>query len=477
MAVKVLRATIPRDVGRSVTKSLVISPKPKQIYRSGQGLVTLKAKDPVKFFVVDGEFVHLPIHTAREFELGPFSSDAGVRAKHESFEETQRHVRVPTDRAVFTGSLLPRQVEPMKCASEILARAGMCLFGMNPGFGKTACTAYQIARCGLRAVIFCHREFLVNQWMGTFEKLTNMRAVAWTSKAAALKKQPNWDEVDVLVSMDTCAGKIPRTFLDSVGFLALDEAHLLCTTGRIGLFFCTRPRYVVACSATLDRTDEMQKIVHRACGTEGIKFGNTVPYKLRRVRTPFVPDTGEGDNLNWTTVTESLSTNEERNRAIARLAADLTRARGEGDSTRPRKVLLMTRRADHVEVLENLLRRHGVELVSTMYRSKTTYRDAEVLVATLSKVSVGFDEENACADEIVDRIDTLILCSSIAEAPALIQTFGRVFRSSSPEIYYLVDRLRTIEKHWDLAKRYAAESYGEVSDFEIEPYLDPATTL
>lgn len=479
MAVRVKSSDIPSELLPQLARDLVIKPVTKKIYdKETRTTREVGAKSPIQFIHRDGDILHIPFSVALEMRLGPFSTDKDVRERNVAL--MQPHRRIPPERAMFVGDLREAQVWPMERAKEMLDKSGTCIFSMPPGFGKTACTAFQIARLGLRALVICKREYLINQWLGTFAKTTKINAFGWSTRIANNpRKHPDWDSVDVLIAMDTSVSKAPREFLDTVGFLAIDEAHMFCTPTGAPLFLCTHPRYIVACTATPKREDGMHLMINRVCGENSIALENTTPYILYRVETPFVPYTGATKNLDWTAVTESLVTCAERNRAIVRLAASRARIKLLSDGDTPhhetkRKVLIMTRSALHVEELLRLFHAEGVKSVSTMYRSQKKYRDAPILIGSMDKISTGFDEENACMDEITERIDTLIQTTSIASPSTIVQTFGRVFRSPKPEIYYFIDSLQTIEKrHWENAVMYARRSMGTTATFDITPFLDP----
>lgn len=478
----IVKGVASTDGATSMYKQLHITPKVKTLYdRAARRTYTPKAPETVKFFLYEDGVLYAPRAIARQFGVGPYSENAQVRALHASVITPK--ARIPAEYSQFTSALRPAQQEAMREADAALAEETGCIFRMRPGFGKTVCAAYQIARLALRALVLCNRTNLLDQWINTFKNMTKLRVTCWDANAKRRAKQVDWENVDVVVSSNRCMSDIPRSFLDSVGTLVVDEAHLFCTPGNVPVLLSTMPEYAIACTATPEREDGMHEMIYQVFGTRQITALNDVPYKLYRVDAPFRPSTGDGPNIDWTTVVHSLVACGERNRAIVRLAAHLARlplkslasasAAAPSASGARRKVLILTRMADHVETLEKMLNDEGVGAVATLYRDKRSYRDAPILIGTMSKISVGFDEANACEDEIEQRIDALILVTSIKDKGSIEQTFGRAFRSKNPEIYYFVDALPTIERHWKNAVDYAKNSHGTVCSFDLTPFLDP----
>lgn len=472
--------------GLEMFKRLHIAPIEKKIYdATTRSHRTAKTFPPVSFFINEqgGDLFYAPRAIAREYKMGPYSDDEDVRRRHLAI--IPPHARIPDENAQFTSTLRPAQQEAMRQASEALEKETGCIFRMRPGFGKTVCAAYQITRLKLRALVLVNRVNLIDQWVGTFKNMTTLRAAFWDASvknSAKLSRAMDWDNIDVLISSNTCMKHIPRGFLQTVGVLVVDEAHMFCTPGSVRTLLDTTPSYAIACTATPEREDGMHEMLYQVFGKIEITATNDVPYKLYRVFSPFRPSTGDGANINWSAVTQSLAACEERNRAIVRLAAHLAQipllsqsgSAAPGASSREkRKVLILTRLAEHVEILEQMLNDEGINAVSTLYRNKRSYRDAPILIGTMSKISVGFDEANACEDDIEQRIDSLILATSMKDKASIEQTFGRAFRSKEPEIYFFVDLLSSIERHWKSAVAYAKKSLGTVHSFDLTPFLDP----
>ncbi len=96
--------------------------------------------------------------------------------------------------------------------------------------------------------------------------------------------------------------------------------------------------------------------------------------------------------------------------------------------------------------------------VSLLAGNVKSYEDANVIVATVSKVSVGFDEKESCSNWGGKRINMLILPNSILNNE---QVYGRAGRAPLSVIVEFSDKNRNIKNHLN-KKRKWSESRGGI---------------
>lgn len=495
MAVRVLRSTLSRDAEEAIRKELLLVPVQPMTFKNGRKQPLGPPSPPLRFWATTPEIAYVPAMTAKRLQIGPYSPLPQVAEKHiHAFCPKQF---IPNERAVFTSSLLSTegrdQVAAMATADKALEASGTVVFGMPPGFGKTRCTVYQIARRKLQTLVVMPLTNLVEQWVGEVQANSKMEVVAWTAAAQNRKTQPDWSRVDVIVSLGGGVSKLPESVKQSIGLLVVDEAHKMCTPGNIDMFLQLSPWFMVICSATLERPDGLHRMMLRMSGlagsvvppdtieaantSRGIFLQNQTFFTLYRVRTPFVPETktNVAGSLDWNSVKASLAFSPQRNGLLLDLARWFV-ARG-------RKPVFLVFYQEHVEQLLHDFAAAGLS-VASMYKDQNSYEDADVLIGS-GKIDTGFDQKTACVNWDNRRIDTLVVTHSMAHIGPVVQSFGRAFRTSSPEIYYLVDQLTVIEKHWRLAREYAEEKVldavtktmrpnGEVKTFDIGLLKSPS---
>jgi superfamily II DNA or RNA helicase len=358
------------------------------------------------------------------------------------------------------------------------AGSGLAVFGMYPGFGKTACSAYKITHLGLFTLIVVPMEGLMEQWFETMKNFTKLRTLLWTNDVRKRKKQPNWDDYDVIVTMYTCVYangeyKLPRNVIERVGTLVIDEAHMFCTKLNSEMLRRVTPRYVIACTATLERTDGMETAIYKMTGKHGVFLLNPVAFDLYPVETGIKPYTGDREGMDWDAVMKSLIASRERNIMVVNLMEKLV---DEG-----RKIISISALVKQVKLVKDMIEhrnirrvaegKRAIEVATVFGKMKSKYRDADIILGSLKKAGTGFDEVGKCENWNGKRINTLILLNSLASIGIIVQTFGRAFRSTDPRVYYMIDSLGVIDKHLKTASIYAKKAKGTVKEFDVETIL------
>ena len=123
--------------------------------------------------------------------------------------------------------------------------------------------------------------------------------------------------------------------------------------------------------------------------------------------------------------------------------------------------MILCRRVAHVIILKALLESFGVK-VATLYGNQKNYSDSEVLIGTLDKMGVGFDEKNECDDFQGRESDLLILVTSIASLALFIQAKGRVSRAADNAVFYLVDDMDIPKNHFSGSSKWIKETKGVI---------------
>ena len=191
MAVRVLRSTLSRDAEEAIRKELLLVPVQPMTFKNGRKQPLGPPSPPLRFWATTPEIAYVPAMTAKRLQLGPYSPLPQVAEKHiHAFCPKQF---IPNERAVFTSSLLSTegrdQVAAMATADKALEASRTVVFGMPPGFGKTRCTVYQIARRKLQTLVVMPLTNLVEQWVGEVQANSKMEVVAWT---AAAQNRKTW---------------------------------------------------------------------------------------------------------------------------------------------------------------------------------------------------------------------------------------------------------------------------------------------
>jgi len=405
------------------------------------------SKDPILFYQVD----------ERQDKLILPYMYANILAQ----QNINSMLEKPVKEYNFIGGLRDKQIKPMEEASQQLLGTGTTILGLPPGFGKTVCSAYLSSLCKGVTLVFYTRESLQKQWLKTFTDFTD--ADVWivgsshiynqtVDKRSTTLKIESYDKYvpDIILCMKQSVHKIPPPMLNMITTLVIDEAHQFCTQDSVIPLLATTPKYVIACSATLDtRSDGMQSMIHHMCGEDNIvKRFETKQFTVYKFETGVkvpIPKNARG-KTDWSGLVKALTTHPQRNAYIVELV----------EKNPNHKIIILTWTKHHVEVLKTVLEDRGND-VDFYYGNRKSYSDSRILIGTVSKIGTGFDEANACPDYKGTPSNMLIICGSTKNVGTLEQNVGRVFRAEEPVIFHLVDDMVIIKKHWRICLKWYSD--------------------
>jgi hypothetical protein len=163
------------------------------------------------------------------------------------------------DRLKFQGSLRPEQMKPVNAFLEAVAdpRKQGGIISLACGGGKTVCALYAICALGGKALIICHKEFLLNQWKERIAQFIPTARVGLI-KAQTLRTA---DCDIVLASLQSVSMKDydPKIFED-FKCVAIDEVHHVSAEVFVQALPKVTAPIFLGLSATLNRKDGLRKV-------------------------------------------------------------------------------------------------------------------------------------------------------------------------------------------------------------------------
>lgn len=406
------RAGLPPGLHASL-KHLAVLSNPE--FHKNQNLRLSNHATPrfVRCYEEDVEHLYLPRGLADQ--AAEIVEEAGSR-----LEVTDaRPEPVPVDLG-FAGDLHDRQ----KTAVDELARHDLGVLQAPAGTGKTVMGCALIARHRTPALVLVDRTWLLDQWR---EHLRTHLGVE-PGQIGAGKKRPT-GVVDVAMVQTVIRSDDPGELLAGYGLVVVDECHHVSapTVERAVRDVCAR-RWL-GLTATPRRPDGLEEIMIMQCGP--------IRHRIRErdrdddlVRMLQVHHT----DLTIDTPTDGLSRGELLALVYDALVADegrTTQVCGDvaGAVGAGRNCLVLSGRTEHVRVLADGLRRHGLDsLVVHGGLSATEQRAAHqrladdeplLVVATDRYVGEGFD---------CPRLDTLFLAFPVSAPQRITQYVGRILR-------------------------------------------------
>jgi superfamily II DNA or RNA helicase len=199
-------------------------------------------------------------------------------------------------------------------------------------------------------------------------------------------------------------------------------------------------------------------MIQSIVGTHAVNRVSTKPHVVVKILTGVLAEEKRGKmGLIYMDLCKKLNQDEKRNKMIIDII-----------TTNPhRKFMVLTRTVEHVELLQKLLTEMKIS-VGVFYGKTKSYSDSSVLIGTLSKIGVGFDEANTCPDYKGIPSDTLILCNSISETSTYEQARGRIMRCNDPYILYLVDENKNVQKHFNHNKGWMLYTKAKIVEIEYQ---------
>lgn len=300
---------------------------------------------------------------------------------------------------------------------------------------------------------------LLDQWKKAIESSTNTKAYIVDGQNF---KPP--DDINFLICTPGMIDKIPSAWIQNIGLLIIDEAHTFCSSSRVDALLATSPKYVIACTATFEREDNMHVMMEVITGPERVIRISQKPFVVTKLLTGCdipVPKNKYEENDFIQLVTQ-LSADHYRNNLILELIKI---------NYVQHKIMVLTSRKEHVKFLYDETVKLNI-VCDYLTDKKKKFSDSRVLYGTPGKMGTGFDVESLCEDYDGTPIDLLIIAISIKSALALEQRCGRAFRSTFPNIIYLVDDNHISQRHFDKNREWFISRNGTIQEYKTHRAIE-----
>lgn len=351
----------------------------------------------------------------------------------------------------FTGSLLPKQVEPVNNCLQQVIRDGASLMAFCTGFGKSVCMAY------MAAYLHGFTLFLVDGTVGNTQIPETLRKFTNANIWVVGEKAPS--QANIVVCMNTRIDKIPIEYMAKFTTVFIDEAHCWLTQKRYSILQRLEPRYLILATSTPRDQYGLWPALQTYVGENSVVEIFDRPFNVYIYHTGVKVEKVQGKRgTDWARLVTDLTNSEERNRLILKLV----RENIENDY----KILILTWREPHAEYLTKEINK--MDIPASKFTGKTkTYSDANCIIGTIAKINKAFDEQTMCPDFAGIRINLVMLVGSTKNDTLLEQMVGRGFRAECPNIIHLVDNIDTIKRHLYSIYPWYKDSRRRASIYEI----------
>lgn len=364
------------------------------------------------------------------------------------FESPQRDERSlgPIVTFNFTGRLTsskerPQQQAHDRCVTQ-LCDIGGALLVLPCGFGKTVVSLAIAASMKRKTLIVVTSVELAHQWRERIQQF--LGCPVGLIQGDSLETEPPM----VIAMLQTLLRRQPD--LTRFGTCVLDEAHHVAARSFSQVMPLIPCRYILGLSATPNRKDGLKKVLLWSVGPVAFEAlrdhdAENVPNVMRclvtegkrKVITYKNGEVGRSKMITW------LTQDRERNEFIIHMLNMVLTKNNQ------RKVLMLTDRREHVEILQALIGdtwSSGLILGGMKKDDVEVSKEKQVLLSTYHYCSEGFD---------LARLDTLFMVSPRSDVE---QTIGRVLRQhpekQRPLILDFIDTFSVFEDQGKKRKAY-----------------------
>jgi len=354
----------------------------------------------IKNFEEDERYLKLP--RGLIFKLEEFFKENGVKY---TIDDKTYLEKIETKQVKY--DLRVEQQEAIDKISK--ANFGICV--APPGFGKTLIGAkmFEIRACS--TLIIVNKNMLLDQWRQRFVDYFGYvkKEIGFLGKG---KNSLN-GKIDVATMQSL---KNSPELINDYSFVIVDECHHIPAVTFEQIVKQFFGKYILGLSATPNRKDGLEPILYQQLGKVVYEFKKkrTFNNKLKIVKTEF---TSSSDN--YSTLVNELCEDENRNNLIVEQIKEYNH----------RKILVLTDRIEHINLLEKKLLELGFDFVSihgSMSKKEQNEKMAQVqskslILATTSYFGEGID---------FPHLNTIIFATPISYYGRLVQYLGRIGRGN-----------------------------------------------
>lgn len=448
MSFRLLLDELDDDTKQQIVKNLTIKTK-KDIYNDRQR--------SIRFFAVQnnplGNYVFIPIGVWKEYR---HSLQVSKEKNGKSFFPNGDITDFPRANLKFKTVLYTSETDPVPgrsrdqqtVAKEIikqLKKNGHSFASLPTGFGKTILAAYaacKVCKNGLKTIVLSHNDSIKEQFYETFTKFTTAKVQILTGK------KPLDEDADVYIIGVLKCGKSKRELFENIGFVIIDESHLVTEAAFTKALLKFEPRFLLGLSATPDRNDGLDKAFKFYFGTPDkyITRFETKDFIAIRYGTRIKPDIEytvvKGHTIpNWAHIIGSI----EESPHVHRLIVDIILKHPE------EKIMVLSSRTAQTEGIYSLLidANESVETYIGTKKKKNCDLSKRILLSTNSKGGVGFDDPSR----------TMLIIACDTKDPR--QYEGRI-RTANNIVYTIVHNYSAFHKHYEKCEEWFVKRGAEI---------------
>lgn len=391
----------------NLSKSLISKLKSFATFENPQIKLLLSLRKPlyntpkyIKSFDEDEKYLYLP--RGLKDKIFDFFNSFGVKF---TIKDERVFEKITTKEVLF--NLRPEQEEAIK----EIKRKDYSICVAPPGFGKTLIGAKIFEERSCKTLIIVNKNMLLDQWISRF-----VEYFGYTKKDIGyLGKGQNKLNGSLDIATMQSLNNTPD-IIKNYSFVIVDECHHIPALTFEQVVKSFSGKFILGLSATPNRKDELDPILYQQLGEISYEYKKKKSHtnKLLVVRTDFISNAD-----NYSTIINELCLDEARNKQIIQAIKNNLN----------RKILLLTDRIEHINILENMLVDENIEFVSIhgsqnkkeQVENMQKVKKSSLILATTSYFGEGID---------FPHLNTILFATPISYYGRLIQYLGRIGRGN-----------------------------------------------
>lgn len=308
-----------------------------------------------------------------------------------------------------------------------------------PGSGKTVCVLQAGRQAGTKCLIIVNTKDILNQWIARIEQHLGDHLQVGRIGDNEFRIGPIWTIATAQTLHSRYDQLVEDGFFDEFGFVCLDECHHATAETYLRLMDRFSSRIRIGVSATPDKTGDFQlaqlvlgPIIHTTRHEELVASGRMVKPKIIRVSTNFTfafrGTKSQFQRSNYDGLIREIINDRQRCKGVV----------GAIMSQRGHHSLVLTKRYDHIDLLEAMLEDDGYpDPIYRLTGKSTNAQRAQALEALADHPCCVF---STLADEAVDvpRCDRVFLPFPQRNVGLIEQQMGRAERYADGKLDALI---------------------------------------
>ena len=335
------------------------------------------------------------------------------------------------------------------------------------GAGKTNVLLYVICELGQKALVLCHTNDLMHQWVERIREFVGIEPGIIQGEKYDVR------QITVASVMTLARRELDREFLRTFGLVALDEAHHCPADSFKEVMDQFHAYFRFGATATPDRVDELEGLLFAICGPiiaeirrkDLLNEGKIIPTAVQPVETGF--DFAYRGMRSWHPMIRALISSRQRNEQIV---SNIVRQHRSGDHVQ----LVLSKQIDHLLNLRELLTSRAPDIPSSLLIAGGNKKDRSGRVVRNVAMSKKERQEaierarrgtvrvlfgTSLTDEGLDfpRLDRLHLTFPTRAEGKVTQQVGRIQRAARGKtdalVFDYVDEISLLRDQWGDRRR------------------------